>query len=121
MDEAERCHRLAILDHGVVVAEGAPEQLMTDLPLQVVEIQSHDTDAARRELHKLPEVKSLAQLGLRLHVLVERGISDPVGSIKKTLEGANVDAQVDLTRANLEDVFVAATLPGEPARQKGAA
>src|SRR3546814_2830405 len=27
MDEAERCHRLAILDSGVLVADGVPEQL----------------------------------------------------------------------------------------------
>jgi ABC-2 type transport system ATP-binding protein len=51
MDEAERCHRLAILDQGRVVGEGEPEQLMNDLPLQVIEIQARDTDAARRELH----------------------------------------------------------------------
>jgi ABC-2 type transport system ATP-binding protein len=121
MDEAERCHRLAILDHGRVVAEGEPEQLMTDLPLQVIEIQSHDTDAARRELHKLPEVKSLAQLGLRLHVLIERGVADAVGRVRQALETANVAAQVEATRANLEDVFVAATLPTAEARQKGAA
>ena len=121
MDEAERCHRLAILDHGRVVAEGEPEQLMTDLPLQVIEVQSHDTDGARRELHKLPEIRSLAQLGLRLHVLVERGVSDAVGRVRGALKAANVEAQVEATRANLEDVFVAATLPTDEPRQKGAA
>ena len=121
MDEAERCHRLAILDHGRVVAEGEPEQLMTDLPLQVIEVQSKDTDAARRELHKLNEVKSLAQLGLRLHVLVERGVADAAGRVRQTLKGAGVEAEVEATRANLEDVFVAATLPTSETREKGAA
>ena len=57
MDEAERCHRLAILSQGRVVAEGEPEHLMTDLPLQVIEVQAADIDAARRELHRLPEVQ----------------------------------------------------------------
>src|SRR3546814_662149 len=31
MDEAERCHRLAILDSGVLVADGVPEQLAAQL------------------------------------------------------------------------------------------
>jgi ABC-2 type transport system ATP-binding protein len=32
MDEAERCHRLAILDHGKLVADGSPHELMDALP-----------------------------------------------------------------------------------------
>jgi ABC-2 type transport system ATP-binding protein len=111
MDEAERCHRLAILNQGRVVAEGEPEQLMTDLPLQVIEVQARDIDTARRELHKLAEVKSLAQLGLRLHVLVDRSLADAAGRVRQALLNAGVEAQVEATRANLEDVFVAATLP----------
>ena len=121
MDEAERCHRLAILSQGRVVAEGEPEQLMTHLPLQVIEVQARDTDAARRELHKLPEVKSLAQLGLRLHVLVDRGVSDAAGRVRQALSNAGVEAQVEATRANLEDVFVAATLPASERDTRSAA
>jgi ABC-2 type transport system ATP-binding protein len=113
MDEAERCHRLAILDQGRLVAEGAPEHLMDELPLQVIEVEARDTDRARNELHKLREVRSLAQLGLRLHVLVDRGVSDAADRVHKTLSAAGIEAQVERTRANLEDVFVAATLPKE--------
>ena len=38
MDEAERCHRLAILDRGRLVAEGVPKELMAGIPAIVVEI-----------------------------------------------------------------------------------
>jgi ABC-2 type transport system ATP-binding protein len=38
MDEAERCHRLAILDRGRLAAEGAPRELMRSIPGQVVEV-----------------------------------------------------------------------------------
>jgi ABC-2 type transport system ATP-binding protein len=110
MDEAERCHRLAILSLGRVVAEGPPERLMDELPLQVIEVQARDTDAARRELHRVPEVQSLAQLGLRLRVLVDRNVADAAGRIRRALASAGLEAQAHATRANLEDVFVAATL-----------
>jgi ABC-2 type transport system ATP-binding protein len=113
MDEAERCHRLAILDKGRVVAEGPPEDLMSDLPLQVIEVQAREVDRARGELHGLPQVKSLAQLGMRLHVLVDRDTPDAPGLVGDRLRKAGIDAQVEATRANLEDVFVAATLPAE--------
>jgi ABC-2 type transport system ATP-binding protein len=114
MDEAERCHRLAILDKGRVVAEGPPEDLMSNLPLQVIEVQAREVDKARGELHGLPQVKSLAQLGLRLHVLLDRDTPDAAGLVRERLRAAGIDAEVESTRANLEDVFVAATLPGLP-------
>jgi ABC-2 type transport system ATP-binding protein len=121
MDEAERCHRLAILSQGRVVAEGEPERLMNELPLQVIEVQARDTDAVRRELRKHPEVRSLAQLGLRLHVLIDKDVPDAVERVRKALRTDGVGAEVEATRANLEDVFVAATLPGNEVKQRGTA
>ena len=112
MDEAERCHGLAILNQGRVVAEGPPQQLMARLPMHVVEVQADDAQVARRALHGLPDVTSLAQLGLRLHVLVRREVSEPARLVRQTLAAAGVEAEVEDARPNLEDVFVAATLPG---------
>ena len=43
MDEAERCHELAILANGKVVAQGEPQRLMTDIPASVVEVEAADT------------------------------------------------------------------------------
>lgn len=111
MDEAERCHRLAILAQGHLVAEGEPERLMDDLPLHVIEVQGPDTDAIRAVLRGHPEVVSVAQLGLRLHVLIDRSVQDPVAIVRRELRRTAVAAEVAATRANLEDVFVAATLP----------
>ncbi len=120
MDEAERCHRLAILSQGRLVAEGEPERLMDELPLHVVEVSSRDIDEARAALHQLREMRSLAQLGLRLHVLIDQGVQDPASAVRDVLARAGVEAEVQATRASLEDVFVAATLPGS-ASQRGAA
>ncbi|QOJ32701.1 MAG: ABC transporter ATP-binding protein [Gammaproteobacteria bacterium] len=120
MDEAERCHRLAILSEGRLVAEGEPATLMDGLPLHVVEVKTGDIEGARRELHRLPELRSLAQLGLRLHVLLDRGVEDPAGLVRAALSAAAIDGDVALAAASLEDVFVAATLPGSPAHSGNA-
>ena len=110
MDEAERCHELAILDRGRVVASGAPERLMREIDGAVVEIEDAEPHAARAALERLPAVKSVAQLGTRLHALVDRGLADPAAELARTLERAQVRGRVALARASLEDVFVAATL-----------
>ncbi len=109
MDEAERCHGLAILDQGRVVAAGAPEQLMREIDAAVVEVEGAELRAARDVLTRLAEVQSVAQLGQRLHALVDRDLPDPAGQVARALEAAGIEIHVALARASLEDVFVAAT------------
>lgn len=109
MDEAERCHRLAILSHGRLVAEGAPSTLARDINVHVVEIESHLARAARAQLELLPWVKSVAQLGSRLHALVDISIEQPAQAVSAALAAGQIEARVSLTHASLEDVFVAAT------------
>jgi ABC-2 type transport system ATP-binding protein len=109
MDEAERCHRLAILDRGRIAAEGAPKDLARDIDATVVEIEAADLVAARHALAALPEVRSIAQLGHRLHVLVFRDAPDPERRIAAALASPCPDASVERVGASLEDVFVAAT------------
>jgi ABC-2 type transport system ATP-binding protein len=122
MDEAERCHQLAILAEGRIVAQGDPQQLMSDIPAAVVEVEAPDTSAARRVLLEDPAVLSVAQLGTRLHVLLDPATSEPAARTMQRLSAASVAARTELVRASLEDVFVAATgfgraRPAPPAAQ----
>ncbi len=117
MDEAERCHALAILDRGHIVANGSPQQLMADLPLQVIEIEADDVAAARLALHKLESLRSLAQLGLRLHALIAPSEPDAQGRVQQLLAESNVPAVVRKADASLEDVFVGATLASAGSKQ----
>jgi ABC-2 type transport system ATP-binding protein len=109
MDEAERCHELAILADGRLVAQGAPKQLMADIPAEVVEIEAEDTVAARKALLEDEAVLSVAQLGTRLHVLLRPETASPAERCADRLRGAGVAAQAVTVGASLEDVFVAAT------------
>ncbi len=109
MDEAERCHELAILANGRIVAQGAPQQLMSDIPASVVEVEAADTVAARQALLADSSVLSVAQLGTRLHVLIDPATPAPAERVLQRLRAATVEAHATLVRASLEDVFVAAT------------
>jgi ABC-2 type transport system ATP-binding protein len=109
MDEAERCHRLAILDRGRLVAEGVPKELMAGIPAIVVEIEAQDVASAREALQEDEAVKSIAQLGTRLHALLDPQTADAAARVRARLEATGVDAQVAIVHASLEDVFVAAT------------
>ncbi len=108
MDEAERCHRLAILEYGIKRADGTPEELMRNLGAQVVEIASSDPRRLKQRLLGLPQVVSAAQLGSRLRVLVDAAISDPVAYLSHQSALAADDA-LTVVRPSLEDVFVVST------------
>ncbi len=109
MDEAERCHRLAILDHGVKVADGTPNELQANTGMHIVEVVADDPYAAQGALAGIEEVASVTQLGVRLRVLVPLVVSDPMAIIERALKGLRISADVRLTEATLEDVFVAVT------------
>ena len=114
MDEAERCHALAILDRGKLVAQGSPRDLMQGMHAHVVEIESERLHDARSALHDVRSVLSVAQLGTRLRVLVRSDEKDPASSLDAILKRASVPAVVELARPSLEDVFVDATREQEP-------
>jgi ABC-2 type transport system ATP-binding protein len=121
MDEAERCHRLAILDAGRIAAEGEPKQLARDIDATVIEISDVEFVAARRALAAVPEVRSIAQLGNRLRVLMPRNAAEPERRIESALAADNAGASVQQVGASLEDVFVVATqLRGAAAGERAA-
>ena len=109
MDEAERCHGLAILDRGRLVAEGSPQTLIDGIAAIVVEIESADIAAARRTLEADDAVLSVAQLGTRLHALLEPSTVEPDARLRSGFARGGVTADIAVVRASLEDVFVAAT------------
>lgn len=109
MDEAERCHSIAILDTGALVASGSPTGLIDTLPAAVIEIESTHTRRVRGLLLELDAVIDVAQLGPRLHALVDPSLDAPVVFLNERLAAKNLSATLRLVRPNLEDVFVMST------------
>lgn len=112
MDEAERCHQLAILDRGRKRADDTPQALMNQMRARVVEIEGPRLRQLKQDLLRLDGVRSAAQQGLRLRVLVDTAIDDPLHwtAAKAGLDPA--EYRLDLVRPSLEDVFVIST--GQP-------
>ena len=73
MDEAERCHRLAILDRGVLVADGTPGRTHRRARRPHARGARRRSRAARSSaLMAVPGVLSVAQIGNTLRVLHRR-------------------------------------------------
>lgn len=108
MDEATRCHRLAILDAGRLVADGSPRELSEAMPYAVWRIETERPRQAHEVLAMLPGVIAQAQIGIVLRVLADPNRPD-AAALRSALTEAGIEANVEAAQPDLEDVFVAAT------------
>jgi len=110
MDEAERCHGLAILDQGGLVAEGSPDELARAINASVAVVDSPQPRRVRKVLAAQEFVLSSAQIGNTLRVLVRKDLADPESSIRAAIVDAGLRlSECRISEPSLEDVFVAAT------------
>ena len=112
MDEAERlCDRIAIVDHGRVIALGTPRELIASLGAEHI-LHFVPGDGAAEDLDAL---RALA--GVRLARAVDGGVELAVRAVHETvpelldhLERAQVPlAELRTHSPTLEDVFVSLT------------
>lgn len=108
MDEAERCHRIAILDHGRLVADGTPGELTGQLAGRTLGVRAREPRRAQAVLHAAPGVLSVAQVGNELRVLCAAN-GDASSRLQAALQAQGIEAEVSAIEPNLEDVFVSAT------------
>ena len=97
LDEAERCHRVGLLDHGRLLDVDTPDALRASLPGTLVEVV---TDAPRRLRDRLrahPDVTGASLFGDTVHVLLPEGT---------TWAAVGGDLEARPIRASLEDVFI---------------
>lgn len=119
MDEAERCHRLAILDCGALVADGTPRELTAKLEGRTFLVQTADSRRAQRALVDVQGVLGVAQVGNTLRVLTTDA-EDARQRVDKALADAGQKGDVVPVTANLEDVFVAATRGADSGEERAA-
>jgi ABC-2 type transport system ATP-binding protein len=110
MDEAERCHQLAILETGHLRKHGTPAALMEELAARVVEVSGGNLRKVKDHAMQLPQVQSAAQQGLQLRVLLRTASENPERELGTLLGDANLT--IKRARPSLEDVFVASTNGG---------
>jgi ABC-2 type transport system ATP-binding protein len=123
MDEAVRCHRLALMRDGRRSALGSPAALTRPLATRLVDVEATDPERAAGVLTSLPMVASTTQLGSTLHVLLARDAppsEQAVPRLAAALAAAGIaGAHAAPSRATLEDVFLALMLGEDLERDRG--
>ena len=109
LDEAERCHRLALLHNGRLLFCDEPEKLKARLPGAVLSIVTPEGRRLRDELTSAPGVTGTVLVGDAIHVFVDNG-ERRLGEIRARLDADRIDySDIAQTPPTIEDVFVSAT------------
>lgn len=101
MDEAERCHEIAYIAYGVMLARGTIAQVIAESGLHALQGEGPGADRLAAEIEQRPGVAMAAPFGTSLHVCG----SDPDGLRKAVRPWAD---RIAFTPAepSLEDVFI---------------
>jgi ABC-2 type transport system ATP-binding protein len=105
MDEAEYCDRIAIIDHGRIVALGTPEELKARVGGDVVTLSTDDDARAARQIEERLQVTPTVD-GDGLHIEV----ADGAAFVPRLIAALTVAVRsVTVRRPSLDDVFLKLT------------
>ena len=102
MDEAERCHKLAYIAYGRLMAVGTAPQIIESQGLCTVAVHGQGLSGLAARLQELPVVEQTVMFGTTLHVSGKNATA----LLAAVREAVGPDRTVTSTGTGLEDVFI---------------
>ena len=108
LDEAEHCHRLAIVSAGRLAAIGTTAELRRVFEDRtILEVQAANPVEAMRLLDRMPEIEKTSVFGTAVHAVMRAGRPDALPALRNRLEAAGVAvASLEPVQPSLEDIFL---------------
>lgn len=127
LEEADRlAGRIAIIDHGAVVAQGTADELKDRAGRDVIEVRLRDAADRSRAIAAIgSDAAANDEHPDRLSLPVSGGADDAVAAIRKLDDAGLRLADISLRRPTLDDVFLAltghsTTITGAPSEEEAA-
>lgn len=102
MDEAERCHKLAYIAYGRLLATGTADEVIAGQGLTTLAVAGPDLSALQAKLRKTPGVEQTVMFGTVLHASAR----DAASLEKAVASCLGADCSMEPIGTGLEDVFI---------------
>lgn len=102
MDEAERCHKLAYIAYGKLLAQGTARDVIQSQHLSTLAVYGDQLSDLSEKLRTLPGVAQTVVFGSALHV----SGPDPEALENAVKQSVTGDQRVETIETSLEDVFI---------------
>jgi ABC-2 type transport system ATP-binding protein len=108
LDEAEHCHRLAIIHGGRLAAIGTTDELKRVFADRaIVEVHAVNPVEAMRLLDGMPEIEKTSVFGTAVHAVIKGDPRQAASVLRDRLQAAGVAVtSMDVVQPSLEDVFL---------------
>ncbi|MES2316578.1 MAG: ABC transporter ATP-binding protein [Pseudomonadota bacterium] len=106
MDEAERCHQLAYIAYGKLLARGSVAEVLAGAGLMTWSLTGPGLVAAAKALRTAPGIRTVAPFGATLHVSANAADAMAAAMAQPALAGLSAEP----ITTSLEDVFIAMML-----------
>lgn len=107
LDEAERCHRVALMHDGQIHQVGTPAAIRTGLGLERLQVRSENLGQAEDVLNAVAEIADVQRFGDRLDVMVRDAEIGTAATTKTLTESGIAVTEIKPTSPTLENAFVA--------------
>src|SRR5205823_6383753 len=108
LDEAEHCHRVAIIHAGHLAVMGTTTELKAifkDRP--IVEVHAENPVEVMRRLDEMSQVEKTSIFGTAVHAVLKAGEAGSIERLREQLRGAGISVQsISPVEPSLEDVFL---------------
>jgi ABC-2 type transport system ATP-binding protein len=106
LDEAERCHRIALIHEGRLLGMGTPDEVKQMMRGSVIQVRTDEPREAFHLLRKKEGTQTANLFGDRVHVVSEQP-DTMMEEIRKTLDGAGIQCRgIRVEEPSLEDIFI---------------
>lgn len=105
MDEAARCGRIAMIDHGRIIADDTPRRLVSSVGDNLYSARAHDMFRLLEVLRSIPSVTDCYTFGATLHLTAAPDFD--MQQVMRRLRDFGIDdAEIFPAAGNLEDLFI---------------
>jgi ABC-2 type transport system ATP-binding protein len=107
LDEAEHCHRVAIIQAGRLAAIGTTKELKSIFASRpIVEVRTPRPVEAMDALDRMPEVEKTSIFGTTVHAVLRSAGASPESIAARLRQSGHEPVESSLVEPSLEDVFL---------------